>query len=58
MPTYIPVLFDDIDLFFGGKNINYLEQTINSELHRITLWLKANQLSRSIKKHNLWFFRL
>ena len=59
MPTYIPVLFaDDTNLFFSGKNIDYLEQIINSELDRITLWLKANKLSLNIKKHNLWFFRL
>ena len=55
-----PVLFaDDTNLFFSGKNIDYLEQTINTELDRITLWLKANKLSLNIKKTQFMiFFRL
>ena len=33
-----PVLFADVtNLFFSGKNIDYLEQIINTELDRITL---------------------
>ena len=52
-----PVLFaDDTNLFFSGKNIDYLEQTINTELDRITLWLKANKLSLNIKKTQFMMF--
>ena len=46
-----PVLFaDDTNLFISGKNINHLEQTINTELDNIILWLKANKLSLNNKK--------
>ena len=50
-----PALFvDDTNLFFSDKNIEYLEQTINTELDRITLWLKANKLSLNIKKNTIY----
>ena len=60
--TYIcyntfPVLFaDDTNLFISGKNINYLEQTINTELDSRTLWLKANKLSLNITKTQFMMF--
>ena len=51
MPIYIPVLFaDNTNLFVCGKNIDYLEQTTNTELDRITLRSKANKLSLNIIK--------
>ena len=52
-----PVLFaDDTNLFISGKNINHLEQTINTELDNIILWLKTNKLSLNIKKTQLMLF--
>ena len=37
--TFSVLFADDTNLFFSGRNIDYLEQAINIELHRITLWL-------------------
>ena len=52
-----PVLFaDDTNLFISGKNINHLEQTINTELDSRTLWLKANKLSLNITKTQFMLF--
>ena len=52
-----PVLFaDDTNLFISGKDINHLEQTINTELDNIILWLKANKLSLNIKKTQFMLF--
>ena len=46
-----PVLFaDNTNLFISGKNINHLEQTTNTELDNMILWLRANKLSLNIKK--------
>ena len=52
-----PVQFaDDTNLFISGKNINHLEQIINTELDNIILWLKANKLSLNIKKTQFVLF--
>ena len=47
---------DDTNLFISGKNINHLEQTINTKLDNIILWLKANKLSLNIKKNQFMLF--
>ena len=47
---------DDTNLFISGKNIDHLEQTINTELDNIILWLKADKLSLNIKKTQFMLF--
>ena len=45
------ILFaDDTNLFFSGKNINDLIQTVNTELEKIVMWLNVNKLSLNVKK--------
>ena len=45
------ILFaSDTNLFSSGKDLKILESTTNSELSNISLWLKVNKLSLSIKR--------
>ena len=51
------ILFaDDTNLFTSGKDLKSLEITTNSELSRISLWLKVNKLSLNIKKTHYMIF--
>ena len=53
----MPILFaDDAHLFSSGKDIRTLENNINNELLNISLWLKVNKLSLSIKKTHYMVF--
>ena len=53
----IPILFaDDTNLFFRGTDPKVMESEINTELDRISLWLKVNKLSLNIKKTHYMIF--
>ena len=55
----IPILFaDDTNLLYRGTDPKVMESEINTELDRISLWLKVNKLSLNIKKtHHMIFNR-
>ena len=38
------------------KDLYKLSQTVNDELHKITIWLAANKLSLNIKKTHFMIF--
>ena len=51
-----PILFaDDTNLFTSGKDIVRMQDDLNSELSKISLWLKVNKLSLNIKKTHFMF---
>ena len=47
---------DDTNLFFSHENMSTLFLTVNSELHKIREWFKANRLLLNIKKNKYTFF--
>ena len=49
---------DDINLFFSSKSIKYLFETMNTELLKLTGWLKANKIAINIDKTKPIFFKL
>ena len=60
------ILFaDDTNIFFSHRDQNYLVETINSELNKLTEWFKCNKLSLNAKKSSFmtdrrgrhWIFR-
>jgi hypothetical protein len=51
------ILFaDDTNLFYSNKDINYLFETVNKELAKLSEWFIANKLSINIKKTKYTFF--
>ena len=47
------ILFaDDSNIFFSHENINQLIRIVNSELSKVTDWIKANKLSINLQKIN------
>ena len=48
---------DDTTLLFSHKNLNIIENVINTELKLLVEWLAANKLSLNIKKCNYVIFR-
>ena len=48
---------DDTNMFYSHKNIKTLNETINNELNKVSLWLQANKLSLNIKKTQIIFFK-
>lgn len=53
-----PILFaDDTSIFYSHKDLNQLILTLNSELDKISTWMKANKLSVNLKKTNYILFR-
>lgn len=48
---------DDTNLFFKHKDLDKLENVINEELSRISVWFKLNKLSLNIKKTNYILFK-
>ena len=52
------ILFaDDTNIFKMGNNLKEMEDELNSELSKISIWLKANKLSLNIgKTHFMVFF--
>ena len=49
---------DDINLFFSSMNIKYLFETMNTELLKLSGWLKANEIAINIDKTKPIFFKL
>ena len=53
----LPFLFaDDTNLFISGSNLPQIEEMLNQELQKISLWLKVNKLSLNIKKTHYMLF--
>ena len=51
------ILFaDDSNVFFSHKNPDCLIQTVNSELKKVTQWIRANKLSLNIQKTKYMLF--
>ena len=51
------ILFaDDTNNFFSHRDQNYLVETINSEMNKLTEWLKCNKLSLNAKKSSFMIF--
>jgi hypothetical protein len=51
------ILFaDDSNIFFSGKNIHEVINTMNCELNNIVKWINTNKLSLNIKKSNYMVF--
>ena len=52
------ILFaDDTNIFFSDKCLNTLESRVNTEIQKISRWLKINKLSLNIKKRNYIIFK-
>ena len=45
---------DDSNMFLSGKDPNSLIETMNSEMEKVTKWLKVNKLSLNLKKNSLY----
>ena len=53
-----PMLFaDDTNVFLNGKDIDELSVTMNEELEKLYIWLKANKLSLNVNKTYYMVFR-
>ena len=48
---------DDTNILYADKNLRVLEQTVNTELHKLYNWLTSNKLTLNIKKSNFVIFR-
>ena len=48
---------DDTNIIYANNNLRTLESTVNSELAKVSEWLKANKLTLNIKKSNYVIFR-
>ena len=48
---------DDTSIIYANNNLRTLESTVNSELAKVSEWLKANKLTLNIKKSNYIIFR-
>ena len=48
---------DDTSIIYANNNLRTLELTVNSELAKVSEWLKANKLTLNIKKSNYIIFR-
>ena len=47
-----PIMFaDDTNFFIQGENWEKMENDLNIELKKLTIWLKTNKLPLNIKKH-------
>ena len=48
---------DDTNLFLEGTDVKLMQQTMNQELEKISIWLKVNKLSLNISKTHFIFFK-
>ena len=48
---------DDTNIYFESKDIKKIEQTVNTELKNLSIWLKLNRLALNINKTNFIIFR-
>ena len=52
------ILFaDDTNIFFSHRDQNYLVETINNEMNKLTEWFKCNKLSLNAKKSSFMVFQ-
>ena len=52
------ILFaDDTNIFFSHRDQNYLVETINSEMNKLTEWFKSNKLLLNAKKSSFMSFQ-
>ena len=49
---------DDTSIIYANNNLRTLESTVNSELAKVSEWLKANKLTLNIKNLTALFFVL
>lgn len=47
---------DDSNLFYTDKNLNEVEDTVNNELTKVSVWLNTNELSLNIDKSHFVIF--
>ena len=64
------ILFaDDTNIFFSQKNEQYIMNTLNNEMEKLSDWFRANKLSLNVEKQNscclnqdknnmVWIFKL
>ena len=51
------ILFaDDSNLFYSNKNPNTLVNVVNSELSKVTQWIRVNKLSLNLQKTKYMLF--
>lgn len=51
------ILFaDDTNVFIEGSNLNNLINTLNEELHKLTMWLDSNKLTINLSKTHYMIF--
>ena len=55
--TQFYLFADDTNILYADKNLKSLEHTVNTELHKLYVWLTSNKLSLNIKKSNFAIFR-
>ena len=48
---------DDTNLFLEGTDVKSMQQTMNQELEKISVWLKVNKLSLNISKPHFIIFK-
>ena len=48
---------DDTNIYYESKNLIELENTVNSELKKLCLWLNLNRLALNVGKTNFVIFR-
>ena len=49
-PVLASTAVNDTILYFASKSISEIESNLNSDLNRVTTWMKANQLTLNVKK--------
>ena len=50
------LLADDANLFCSHKDINILQQNINTELNNVSMWFRSNKLSLNVQKSSFGIF--
>ena len=54
----LPLMYaDDTSIFITGNNLHSLINTVNTELQKVIIWMRANKLSVNIKKTSFMIFR-
>ena len=52
------IFADDTNIFASGKNLNFLNQLMNSELRKVKEWCDINKLSINFNKTNFMIIKL
>ena len=47
---------DDTNLFYAGRDIEKLFETVNNELQKISQWFISNKSSLNVTKNKYYFF--